>query len=431
MEVVGHTQPERSLVADPDQGRQWATEAAGHDPDVLLVVQTMAAPPSHALAVLDHMAQPVVIWALQDAAVIPADFSAGHITSLGATVGTPMLTNVLHRLERPFELVVSAPHDDQAASAVASRLRAGAVAGRLVGSRLARVGRPMVGYACVDADDEELARALGLEVVALSPLELKQRYDAVSDEELARQRRTAAGYQQEPPPDPTENLDRSLRLAAALEALDRAGGFAAGAMNCHVPEIRFGPDPGLTPCYGLGCETTRGVPWSCTGDVLTAVALLVGKQLSGAALYHEVEAIDFATGEVAVANSGEHDLGWCPADRTPSLGPNPWFAADERTGYRIRFELPAGPASMIGFAHQPDHPSGFGFVVAEGHITGRELPDNPTVGGMFRFSHEPVTEAWTRWAAAGVNHHSAISPGHLGSAVAAMANFARVGCTVI
>ena len=202
-------------------------------------------------------------------------------------------------------------------------------------------------------------------------------------------------------------------------------------MNCHVPEIRFGDDPGLTPCFGLGCETSRGVPWSCTGDVLTAVAMLVAKQLSGAALYHEIEAIDFDTGEVAIANSGEHDLEWCPDTQTPKLGPNPWYAADPNTGYRVHFELPAGPASLVGFAHQPDHPSGFGLVVAEGEITGRALPSSPTVGGAFRFANGSVVEAWTRWAASGVNHHSAIAPGHLASAVAATAKFANIGCTVV
>ena len=216
-----------------------------------------------------------------------------------------------------------------------------------------------------------------------------------------------------------------------METLDRDNAIAAGAINCHVPEIRFGDDPGLTPCFGLGCETTRGIPWSCTGDVLTAVAMLVAKGLSGAALYHEVEAIDFETGEVAIANSGEHDLGWTAEGQSPGFEPNPWFAHDPRTSFRVHFELPAGPASLVGFAHQPDHPSGFGLVVAEGEITGRELPRNPTAGGVFRFTTSPVTEAWTRWACAGVNHHSAIAPGHLAQSVASVAKFAGVKCVVV
>ena len=420
----------QGLVDGPEQGVRCAAEAAGRGPEAVLVLQSMAVPPSHALGLLDHLPQPVVIWAVQRSAVIPADFNAGHITSLGATVGTPMITNMLHRTQKAFELVVSPEGSEQGASEVADRLRAAAVATRLRRARLARVGRPLDGYGCVDADDAELERSLGIEVVALTPLDVLRHYAAVDDTQAASWRqRVVNSFEIEPGPE--DDLDRSLRLAAALEALDREGDFAAGAMNCHVPEIRFGRDPGLTPCFGLGCETTRGVPWTCTGDVLTAVAMLVAKQLSGAALYHEIEAIDFKTGEVAVANSGEHDLDWCPEGRVPKLGPNPWYGADERTGYRAHFELPTGPASLVGFAPRPDHPSGFGFVVAEGEITGRELPANPTVGCVFRFSNGSVAEAWTRWTGFGVNHHSAISPGHLASAVAAVANFAHVDYTVV
>ena len=421
----------QGLIDHADQGTRMGVEAASIGPDAVLVVQTMAVPPTYVQAMLDHLPQPAVIWALQDSTTISSEFDASHITSLGATVGTPMLTNLLHRTSRPFELVVSSTDDLAAGATVAERLRAGAVARRLRGARLARVGHPMDGYACVDADDDDLRRALGMQVVPISPQEIQDRYRAVSDDEIAIRRQDVNRHFAVGTDPPQEDLARTLRLAVAMETLDRDNHIAAGAMNCHVPEIRFCDEPGLTPCFGLGCETTRGIPWSCTGDVLTAIAMLVAKGLSGAALYHEVEAIDFETGEVAVANSGEHDLGWAAVGQTPGFEPNPWFAHDHRTSFRVGFELPAGPASLVGFAHQPNHPSGFGLVVAEGEITGRELPRNPTAGGVFRFTTSPVTEAWTRWAGAGVNHHSAIAPGHLAQSVASVAKFAGLDCVLI
>ncbi|MDE0581355.1 MAG: hypothetical protein OXI29_15950 [bacterium] len=426
----------QGLVDSTERGLSMGAEVAGLGPDAVLVVQTMAVPPAYVQAMLDQLPQPVVIWALQDSTTISSEFDASHITSLGATVGTPMLTNLLHRTSRPFDLVLSSTGNSTAGASVADRLRAGAVAHRLQGARLARVGHPMDGYVCVDADDDELQRALGMQVVRISPQEVRDRYQAVIDDEVEARRQDvdrhfAVGADIHQPGQRKEDLSRTLRLAVAMETLDRDNAIAAGAMNCHVPEIRFGEEPGLTPCFGLGCETTRGIPWSCTGDVLTAVAMLVAKGLSGAALYHEVEAIDFDTGEVAIANSGEHDLGWTIEGQTPGFEPNPWFAHDRRTGFRVRFELPAGPASLVGFAHQPGHPSGFGLVVAEGEITGRELAKNPTAGGIFRFTTSPVTEAWTRWASAGVNHHSAIAPGHLAHSVATVAKFAGVDCVVI
>ncbi|MEQ8716850.1 MAG: hypothetical protein RIE08_04500 [Acidimicrobiales bacterium] len=414
------------MVAGPDEASAAADEVVGVDPEAILVAVSMAVPPTHSTELLDRVDVPVVVWAVQNAETVDDDFDAGSITSLGSTVGTPMLTSVLRRRGRHHDLHVSSLSDPAGAGAVAEFLAGAATATRLARARLARVGSPMAGYDCVDAPDADLEASLGLTVVSVAPVEIRRRYEAVTDVET--QERLAAvrtGFRVEEGDD--DGLERSVRLAAAMSSLDDDEHIALGAMNCHVPEIRFGDEPGITPCFGLGSETSRGIPWTCTGDVLTAIAMFVARSLGGAALYHEIEAIDFETDEVALANSGEHDLGWCPAGVTPSLGPNAWYSRDPRTGVCVRFELPTGPASLVGFVVAPDDPGGLRLVVAEGEITGRELPRSPTVGGLFRFASAPATDAWRRWASAGVNHHSAAAPGHLARAVAATAGHLGIG----
>src|SRR5262249_30215221 len=144
-------------------------------------------------------------------------------------------------------------------------------------------------------------------------------------------------------------LERSLRAACALEELVARHRLDAAAMNCHVTEIRFGEEIGIAPCFGLGRLTSGGVPWSCTGDVLTAVALLTAKLLGGGAQSHELEALDAETGELVVASSGEHDLDLAAGVR-PRLVRNGWFASDPRCGACACFSAPAGPATLVAFA---------------------------------------------------------------------------------
>lgn len=414
------------LVDSQEAGARAAGEIGGSGAEVLLVVQTMAVPPSYTMAALDPLAEiPLVVWAAQRTRRLRSGFDQSDITTLGSTVGTPMLTNVLGRGGRPFELVVGSTADAPVLDRLARALRAGAVARSVSRSRVGRVGRPIEGYDCVDVDDGSLRAATGIELVPIAPSEIRDRYRGVSDVS-AMENEIEAGL--EDVTTPTEARTRSLRLAAAMEKLDCAHGLDAGAMNCHVEEIRFGHDPGVTPCFGLGRETTRGIPWTCSGDVLTAVAMLVAKQLGGAALYHEIEAIDFETGEVVIANSGEHDLEWRPPGCRPRLQSNPWYRQDPLTGVHVWFELPQGPATLVGFAAFHSEPSGFRLIAAEGEVTGRSFPDSPTVGGAFRFSGtEPVEIAWRRWAKAGVNHHSAAAPGHLADQVEIVARFLGIG----
>ncbi|MGH8326744.1 MAG: hypothetical protein ACRET2_08290, partial [Steroidobacteraceae bacterium] len=211
--------------------------------------------------------------------------------------------------------------------------------------------------------------------------------------------------------------------------LDTALGLDMGAMNCHVPSLRFASDPGIAPCFALGRETSRGIPWSCTGDVLAPIAMLTTRLLAGCAIYHEIEALDYTSNEALLANSGEHDLGWLPAANRPRLHRNPWFRTDEVCGACAAYTPSPGPATMLAFTPHAREPSGFRFVAAEGELTQRTFPRTGTFNAAFRFAArgEPVDRAWTQWAEAGVNHHASLARGHLAFEVGLLARLLNVG----
>lgn len=464
----------RELVDGREAGAEAAARVAAGGAEALVVVQSMAVPPAYALAALDALPDlPLVVFLAHRRDGLGDAFGHADITTDGATVGGPQLTNVLHRRGRAHALVVGRLHDPACVAELRTEVRAAAVAGRLRGARIARVGRPIDGYDCVDCDDDALLAATGIVLVPVAPGEVRDAYLAAgggADEAgasaaggalagtdahagasaagaggdgdagaaasaaagalAAIDAEVRAGWRLAPGVEEDECLLRSVRFAAALERLDADLGLAAGAMNCHVPEIRFGEEPGITPCFALGRETSRGIPWSCAGDVVTAVAMLTTKLLGGAALYHEIEALDYDTGEALIANSGEHDLAWRDPEQPAELRRNVWWdEADPRCGACACFGPAAGPATLVAFTPHPAEPSGFRYVIAEGELTARSFPQTGTANGAFRFGDgsEPVAQAWKRWAQAGANHHSSATPGHLGDAVAAVAAQLGVG----
>jgi L-arabinose isomerase len=216
-----------------------------------------------------------------------------------------------------------------------------------------------------------------------------------------------------------EGLERSLRAACAVEAVVDAHGLSAVAFNCHVPAIRFG-GIGVAPCFGLGRSTSRGVPWTCTGDVLTAAAMLVAKGLGAGAQYHELESYDYVTDEFVVASSGEHDLALAPEAR-PLLIANDWFAHDPCVGVCACFSPGAGPASLLALA---DIGGDYRLICAEGEFTGRAFPSTGTANAGFRFRRG--LGAWTRWCELGAGHHSSASPGDLSPASRSCARFVGI-----
>ncbi len=420
-------------IASGDDGLAVGRRLADLRVDVVLVVQTMAVPAAWTMTALDALPRtPVVVWALHETGLVDGGFDHGSITTQGATVGAPMLSNLLSRADRPFELVLGRRGDPATQDRVRDALRLAGIAHGIAAARLGRIGRPLDGYAHVDVDDAVLRAATGIELVPIDPDEVVARFREVDDDAvraLEAALRQDWTIEREPSPD---DLDRSLRAALALERVVDDHGVDGGAFNCHVPQFRFGETIGIAPCWGLGRLTTGGRPFTCTGDIVTAVAMLTTKRLGGAAVYHEIEAIDYATGEVVIANSGEHDLAWLAPGSTPRVRPNDWFCGrDAHCGICAAFEPAPGPATLVGFTPHPAARGGFRFVVARGDLTERTFPETGTVNGAFRFRDGTVEEAWARWAAAGVNHHSSATPGDLSEEVTRVARHLGIEAMIV
>ena len=150
-------------VDSSEAGTAAGRELAAEGVDVVLVIQTMAVPAAWTMAALDALPSvPVVVWALHETGLIDGSFDHGSITTQGATVGAPMLSNLLSRADRPFELVLARRGDPEGSARVREALRLAGVARGIARSRLGRIGRPLEGYAHVDVDDGALRAATGI-----------------------------------------------------------------------------------------------------------------------------------------------------------------------------------------------------------------------------------------------------------------------------
>jgi L-arabinose isomerase len=375
------------------------------DVDAVVVVSTMAAPPSQLMSLLDMARRPaVVVWTLTREATLPDDFTHSDVTTRGATVGAPMVGSALARSGRPFDVALTTvSQPDKALDAVR---RAGA-AGRLRRATLLRIGSTIPGYTSVDASDERLAD-MGIQVVWREPEEVAARASDKSDSDVAAiVTEVRAEFDVDPAVTSTA-LERSARVELAMTDIVAEVGAIGGALNCHVPALRLDARAGVAPCLALGRLTSRGLPWTCAGDIVTSVAMVTVRALGYPTLYHEIEAVDHERDEIVLANTGEHDLGMCPG--RPRLVPNVWYADDPVVGPCSVFSAAEGPASLVTFTLVADRAR---WVTAEGQFTGREAVLTGTPHAGFRFDSGHVGIAWPRWAAAGVTHHSVATTARL------------------
>ena len=397
-----------SLVPDVDVALSLRDEL--RMVDAVIVVSTMAAPSATTTTALDGSPDmPILVWALSRSDHVDEDFSHTDITTAGSSVGAPMVASALTRAGHRFDVVASSLSATEDVRKAMKRLVA---AGICLRRPVVAVGDPIPGYTTVVAPEGARGVHRQVSLPAMTLAEATAKVIGSDVEHTVEQIRAQF--------DVDESVsDASLTMAArtemALRDIVRSTGAVAGTINCHDSALRGDPTFGFAPCLALGRLTTEGVPFTCTGDVLTAVAMLVVRSLGHPTLYHEIEALDFERSEVIIANSGEHDLGLCSS--VAALVPNNWYLHDPIVGPCARFSLPPGPASLVAFVMTPEPR----FVVAEGEFTGRHFPATGVPNGSFRFNSAPLAHAWSEWVKAGVTHHSVATTGHLANDIRGVA----------
>lgn len=389
--------------------------------DLIIVVVTMASPPQVVRAFVQQRPGIVVlVWADHLSPDIAEPFTHESITLRGATVGASMLTASLTTAGVPHDCVLG----NFQSKAVHRSMRAAAAAAIIRGSRLSVIGKPLEGYDFVTPPAGEVER-LGIEIVAHGTEGFATRVASVPDAAVGSLlSELGDGWSDSTTP---AGAQAAARYALALDELVIADGSLAGTVNCHVADLRLGdPAGGVAPCFALGRQTSRGLPWTCTGDVNTSLAMLLVASLGLPTMYHEMEAIDEATDEVILANSGEHD------DRFSSttdrrVVANPWFPGENPTPI-VAFQVAPGPASVVAVVSVKGR---LRVLVAEGRFTGRDTESTGTMTAAFQFTGGSAASMWREWVRAGAGHHACATDVHIRTDLSALCQHLGLECVAV
>ncbi|HTK45410.1 MAG TPA: hypothetical protein VL749_08680 [Patescibacteria group bacterium] len=393
------------LIETVADARAVAARLAAEAPDAVVFAPAMAAPPSLADGALGAIAAPVVIWNAPAVTRLPADLVQAEATEHTTTVGAVMYGNVRRRRGLPTPVVTAAHDDPVAVDKLLRTVHAVATASSVAGTPVVRLGDPIPGYLDVDATADDLHR-LGIREITIDRASWEAAVVGVSHREVEAQLADVAARGWEGAAGPEAAM--SARVAVALDRVMTAAGAPAGTVNCHGAWFRDNPAVGVTACLAVACQAAAGRSVSCTGDLPTAVALLLARRLSGKALYCECYAPDLQSDLVLVAAGGEGDPAW--AAGAVRLEPNDHYPGRNGSGTGVSFALDAGPATLLSASPTAD---GWVLAWAPGEIVESRYPRFGGPNGMFRFDSGPAAEALSRWIGSGATHHAALASGRL------------------
>jgi len=417
------------LIRDVASAAAIGQKLSAQNVDCVVIVTTIAVFAAIPWAALQHLGVPILIWNAQQIERVGKGYSMVEIVRNTGQIGTQALANTLLRQGRTFRIITGYRKSKRTAMELARFFRVLRAAAVLRKARLLSIGAPFPGMVDVELDRQYLAQHLGASAIDLGVEDLNRAYAAVPETEVKKHAKQLKATHK------VENLTRdetlrSARLSEALKALAEGYDVAAGSLNCHGANCLRNEEIGITACYGLGVQNGLGRPFTCTGDLPTALAMLLLKTLSGAAMYTEVQVMDEKRRAVVIANSGEGEDALRRKGCHSIVRGNTNFKGVHGRGASFAYPLEAGPATIVSLTPTPNHARPFRLIAAEGEILDEPLPDAGSLAGFFRFAHTDLHDGYTRWLEAGAVHHAGTTSGHWSreiSEVAALLKMEFVG----
>ena len=395
----------RHLLLEPDAAGAAMDDVLAAAPDLILVLQVTFTDAGFVARLAGATDLPIAIWA-------PPEPRLGGRLRLNALCGLNLASHALGRLGRRFSYLYAEP--ERAGDALVEILsggrrvepRDGAAVGAapldepLAPMRIARIGTHPEGFDTCRSDPGELIRRTGVEVDELELAALFDAARALPEADVAPIRtRTEAQLSNLGDLDAGE-VDRSLRLAGALQTLRATGGYDGFAIRCW-PETFT--QYGGAVCGPVSMMGEARAPCACEADVHGAATLVLLQRLSGEAVFLvDLVDLDPADDSAVVWHCGQAPVSM--AD--PEAEMRGTVHTNRRQALLYEFPLKPGRVTFFRLSQAFNSPK---VVVAGGEML-RRPPAFTGTSGVVRFDR-PAQAVLQDIMDTGMEHHMALAYG--------------------
>ena len=364
---------------------------------------------------------PIIVWNTQQLTHWPADADWDLVMLNSGLAGLPEATHALMRSGRRFHIVTGHLTSQRALQRLRHYLVAAAISERLRRARIGMVGHPYQFMADLMVDYFGLRKAIGPTVVHLELEEVAAAVAAVTAEEAQPLIAEAQSAWRTEEMDP-EILLRSARYALGLERAVRGRNLDALA---HFDQgLLADPRCGVAPSWGTSRLMARGIPVTAEADVNTCAGMLILQALAGDTSFVENYGFDFEQGAAYIAHDSMGNPNLAASEPRVALRHSIYYEGIHGWGAALEFAYRPGPVTFLALVALEQ--GAWKLVVGEGDAL--PLKPRPTVAPqmLFRPAASSLEEFYDRWCLAGAGHHSAVTYGHLGEDLRALAEMMRL-----
>jgi L-arabinose isomerase len=408
-----------------EQVEQAVADFEDSGKDLLMVVLLTYAPSHIALPALSRTRLPILIFNTQQLRAITRETVSVDTTRNHGMHGVQDLANVLLRAECKFHLVTGHYQDEQTLAEVRSWCDAARVVSFMPHMRIGLLGYPMEGMGDFSIDETAFLSQLGVEVRRIAMKALAERAKAAPEKAIAQQMAEDRERFQFQEGITEEEHEASSRLEWALRKILNERGMHGFASHF----LAVGKDGWLdTLPFLASCKLlAEGYGFGGEGDVTSAAAVAMMKELVGAANFTEMFTMDFAGNSALMMHMGEGNWKMARKDEPIHLLRSTLGMVDLRSDpLLLAFSLEPGEATLVSLTTLAN--GRLKFIVAEGQVL-----DFPYIADLgrphYKFSPDgDLSDFLTRFSLEGGSHHQAMAYGRWAGTVEKVAALLGVEC---
>lgn len=380
------------LVASEDDGRE-ALEAFQSERVDCIVARSLTFPLGSIVPKLAReLDVPVIFWSE------PEPPMTGGRLEKNSFCAVNMNAHALWRMKRNYRHVHG--DDDVVKDKLARELNALRCAKKLASTRIGAVGGRVPGFFTSNYDELSLLETFGVQVEVFTLLEVVENARKLLGDAAGEAAADAEGVS-------ADEIAKSNALRDAFVQMADKHALNAFAVRCW-PEI--GDIYGVAVCAALGELTERGLTAACEGDVLGAVAMIIGETLSSEKPFF-CDLIDFDTSnDTAVAwHCGAAAPSLRASGASPKRCPHSIMDGGGVKGVTREFPLKSGPVTLLRLGERRG--GGYRMFVRTGEAldTPQLIKGNPS---RIKF-HQSVEEMTETIVANGLEHHYVLVHGDM------------------
>jgi L-fucose isomerase-like protein len=255
------------VIARKNQAFEALEQFRSADIDALVLYSTTWMWASEIAFLAQDIRRPVLLWS-------PA-------TSRGWTnVGALEVHGALDEIDLDHKFIIGQHDDPETISAISAFCKASWAVQCLRGMTLGLVGGRGMGETTGAADPSQWMRIFGIDIEHMDQMVVIEESKAVSAEDVAMATKEIS-KKFDYLPEPSEVMDRSVRMYVALKKIYREKDFDLAAVKCY-PELGDGY---ATPCLAQSLLADEGYTSACIGDLNTALTAQVAGYFSEEAIF--------------------------------------------------------------------------------------------------------------------------------------------------